>query len=111
LMQHQPHAAAHSTVPAHHRQHHQHSVHHALRCLMFGRSIFALYAVEPSRATWLSLAAALSAHHEELQADRPHALLCQRRGTGPRMQPHWVARRVSITQQAPAARPAGTNGC
>jgi hypothetical protein len=78
-------------------------VHDALRCLLHGRSMFALYAVEPSRNTWLSLAAALSAHHEELQAERPHELLCQRRAGGPRMQPHWVARRASITQQAPAA--------
>jgi hypothetical protein len=85
-------------------------VHDALRCLMYGRSLFALYAAEPSRDAWLSLAAALSAH-EELQTERLHALLCQRRPSGPRMQLHWVARRVSITQQAPAPKPAAASRC
>lgn len=109
LQHHQQHAATHSSGAAgHHGQHHQHSVHDALRCLMYGRSLFALYAAEPSRDAWLSLAAALSAH-EELQAERQHVLLCQRRAGGPRMQPQWVARRVAFGQQAPAAQPPAAN--
>lgn len=62
---------------------------------MFGRSAFALFKAEPSKEAWLSLLAALSAP-QELPQEQPHALLLARRASGLRMQPRWVANRVTI---------------
>lgn len=106
LLQHSPahadarllllHRHQHHTNKQQQHQHHQrHSVHDALRCLMFGRSAFALFKAEPSKEAWLSLLAALSAP-QELPQEQPHALLLARRASGLRMQPRWVANRVTI---------------
>ena len=83
----------------HRRKHQQHLQHSYFddpkRLLLFGCSVFALYAAQPSRQAWLALMQ--SAVPDKLPtAEEPRDMLMARTSAGQPMQPKWVPRRFSI---------------